>query len=71
MGADEAGTVWTRMSVDAKRASQYAFSGSAATITGMLAQLDGKGDTTGSQPVRGVRLQRLCGGAAQAACDDV
>ena len=54
MGAGEAGTVWTRMSVDAKRSSRYAFSGSAATITGMLAQLDGEGDTTGSQPVRGV-----------------
>ena len=54
MGATEPGTIWTRMSVDAKRSSRYAFSGSASTITGMLAQLDGEGETTGSQPVRGV-----------------
>ena len=54
MGADEAGREWTRMTVDAKRASRYSFSGPAATVTAMRALLDGDGATTGEQPVRGV-----------------
>jgi len=53
MGNNAAGTVWTAMSTDRKRASQFPLA-STSTVTSIKAYVDGAGATTGSQPVRGV-----------------
>jgi hypothetical protein len=55
MGTDVAGAVWTRMTSNSKRASRFSFSApAAAAVTTIKAHVDGRGATTGSQPVRGV-----------------
>jgi hypothetical protein len=55
MGSQVAGTVWTGMTVNAKRASRLSFSAPAtANVTAIKAYVDGGGATTGSQPLRGL-----------------
>jgi len=55
MGSQVAGTVWTRMTTNAKRASRFSFSAPTTTnVTAIKAYVDGGGAATGSQPVRGV-----------------
>jgi hypothetical protein len=55
IGSQVAGTVWTGMTVNAKRASRVSFSApGTANVTAIKAYVDGGGATTGSQPLRGL-----------------
>ena len=55
MGKQVVGTVWTGLTSNAKRASRVSFSAPAkANVTAVKAYVDGRGATTGNQPLRGV-----------------
>ncbi len=53
LGNATAGPVWTAMSADRKRASRFTLA-STSTFTSIQARIDGRGATTGTQPIRGV-----------------
>jgi hypothetical protein len=62
-GSTTAGSAWTALAPDVKRASRFAFSTPAALdVSHLQAYLDGRAATTGSQAVRGV-LYADSGGA--------
>jgi hypothetical protein len=52
MGTTVVGTLWTGMTPNRKGASR--FSSGAVNVTAIQAYVDGRGATTGSQPLRGV-----------------
>ena len=54
MGDATAGTVWTALTTDRKRASRFSVTAPSAKATAVQVHMDGKGATTGSQPVRAV-----------------
>ena len=54
MGPETAGSAWTALSASKKRASRFSFASGSASVTSIRAYIDGRGATSGSQPVRAV-----------------
>ncbi len=62
LGNQVAGTVWTGMTTNAKRASKFSFATPAtASVTALKAYVDGGAATTGSQSARGVIYSDVSG----------